>query len=190
MKKIKLLLTGIAVSFIMTMNIMADVEFKFTSNSKFEIGESVTVDIDKMKDMDSAIYNAWLENDVEYKWYLNGTIINGANEKTLKITEDYLGKEIHVKIVCLDYEFEGGPYEVTGEMKNPPVGVETPDEVQDDEIIEPETSITTPSDEEFEKTDDNKCKIRTVEYIIFALVIVIAFIAGYFIGKTKNKIKE
>ena len=190
MKKIKLLLTGIAVSFIMTMNVMADVEFKFTSNSKFEIGESVTVDIDQMKDMDSAIYNAWLEKDVEYKWYLNGTIINGANEKTLKITEDYLGKEIHVKIVCLDYEFEGGPYEVTGEMKNPPIGVETPDiesSSPQDDIIDNVISTQT---EEKNENNKNMWEARVIEYVIIALLIVAAFIIGFLIGKTKNKKEE
>lgn len=189
MKKIKLLLTGIALSFIMTMNVMAEVEFKFTNNSKFEVGESVTIDIDQMKDMDSAVYNAWLEKNIEYKWYLNGTIIKGENNKTLKIKEEYLGKEIHVKIVCLDYEFEGGPYEVTGEMANPPVGVETPDEVNDDEVSVPETSITTPAEEEIDKTDNNEWKIRTIEYVIVALMVIVSFVAGFLIGKKNKKIE-
>ena len=187
MKKI---LVGLICSIFMCINVNAEVVVKFTENSKFETGNSVTIDIEQMKDMDSAVYNAWLEGTVEYSWYLNGTIIKGQNKKSLKISEEYLGKEIHVKVKCLDYEYEAGPFEVTGEMTNPPIGVETPDvesSSPQDDIIDNVISTQT---EDKNENNKNMWKARVIEYVIIALLIVAAFITGYLIGKTKNKKEE
>ena len=70
MKKI---LIGLIFTFFMITNINAEVEVKL-KNDEFVPGKTIEVDIDQMKDMDSAIYNAWLENDIEYKWYLENKI--------------------------------------------------------------------------------------------------------------------
>ena len=47
----------------------------FTPTSKFREGHSATVDIEAMTNYDARIWNAFLERDVVYVWYENGTAI-------------------------------------------------------------------------------------------------------------------
>ena len=82
MKKI---LIGLLFTFFMITNVNAEVEVKL-KNDEFVPGKTIEVDIDQMKDMDSAIYNAWLEKDIEYKWYLDGTIISNQTSNKLTIS--------------------------------------------------------------------------------------------------------
>ena len=72
----------------MITNINAEVEVKL-KNDEFVPGKTIEVDIDQMKDMDSSIYNAWLEKDIEYKWYLDGMIISNQTSNKLTIKEEY-----------------------------------------------------------------------------------------------------
>lgn len=187
MKKTRNVLIGIILLFIMSTNVMANVSIEFTSDSKFEVGKTVTVDIDNMKDMDSTIYNAWLEGKIEYKWYLNGSVIGNQNKKSLNIIEDYLGKEIHVKVICTDTEYEGGPYEVTGEMLNPPVGTEELEEdiQENQQEIENNQIIGTQTDDiNIEKNESN-----ILIYVGIIIAVLLAFVAGFLVAR-KGKITK
>lgn len=183
MKKI---LIGLLFTFFIITNVNAEVEVKL-KNDEFIPGKTIEVDIDQMKDMDSAIYNAWLEKDIEYKWYLDGTIINNQTSNKLTIKEEYLGKEIHVKVICLGEEFEGGPYKIEELV------VETPDE-ENVPIVEEDTNseenIATKSEEVNEDKLPPERDTNIIVYIIGGLLVVVAFILGFVIGNSKNKKEE
>ena len=74
----------------------------FTDDSKFISGGKVTVDIMAMTDLDSAIYNAWLEHEVAYQWYLDGAKIPGATAQSYTVKEGDGGKALHVVVTCFD----------------------------------------------------------------------------------------
>ena len=183
MKKI---LIGLLFTFFMITNVNAEVEVKL-KNDEFVPGKTIEVDIDQMKDMDSAIYNAWLEKNIEYKWYLDGTIIINQTSNKLTIKEEYQGKEIHVKVICLGEEFEGGPYKIEKIIN------ETPD-VENVPILEEDTNseenIATKSEEVNEDKLPPERDTNIIIYIIGGLLVVVAFILGFVIGNSKNKKEE
>lgn len=180
MKKI---LIGLLFTFFMVTNVNAEVEVKL-KNDEFVPGKTIEVDIDQMKDMDSAIYNAWLEKDIEYKWYLDGTIINNQTSNKLTIKEEYQGKEIHVKVICLGEEYEGGPYKIEELV------VETPDLEEPPIVEEDQNNNVTTTNDEYKDMSKKENKTRIINYVIISLLIVAAFILGYILGSSKNKKEE
>jgi len=82
----------------------AEPEVIFTSDSAFIPGGTVTVDIEKMTDLDSAIYNAWLEGEVEYLWCLDGVEASEYNGKSIILPEDSQGVRLSVTVKCFDLE--------------------------------------------------------------------------------------
>ena len=180
MKKIIIVLLF---TFFMVTNVNAAVEVKL-KNDEFVPGKTIEVDIDQMKDMDSAIYNAWLEKDIEYKWYLDGTIINNQTSNKLTIKEEYQGKEIHVKVICLGEEYEGGPYKIEELV------VETPDLEEPPIVEEDQNNNVTTNNDEYKDMSKKENKTRIINYVIISSLIVAAFILGYIFGSSKNKKEE
>ena len=180
MKKI---LIGLLFTFFTITNVNAEVEVKL-KNDEFMPGKTIEVDIDQMKDMDSAIYNAWLEKDIEYKWYLDGTIINNQTSNKLTIKEEYQGKEIHVKVICLGEEYEGGPYKIEELV------VETPDLEEPPIVEEDQNNNVTTNNDEYKDMSKKENKTRIINYVIISSLIVAAFILGYIFGSSKNKKEE
>ena len=183
MKKI---LIGLLFTFFMVTNVNAAVEVKL-KNDEFVPGKTIEVDIDTMKDMDSSIYNAWLEKDIEYKWYLDGTIIEGQTKNKLTIKEDYQGKEIHVKVLFFDEEVEGGPYKIEEPIldesvsnEEPPMIDETPVTDENQENIETTGTQTDDKGQDILPKEKNQ---NIVIYVISALLIIASFICGMMFGR-------
>lgn len=114
MKKIAIICLCMMLVAALALPALAAPQVVFTSDSEFAVGGKVTVDIMAMTDMDSAIYNAWLENDVQYQWYSNSSQISGATGKSLTIKESDRGTKLFVEVICWDMELVSTTYLIDG----------------------------------------------------------------------------
>ena len=97
----------------------------FTADSIPEPGHTMTVDIEKMTDYDSAIWNAFLERQVKYQWCKDGAAIKGATGQSLAITKDYVGSELYVVVTCFDLVIHGEAFPVNAPNEPPVIKTET-----------------------------------------------------------------
>ena len=100
-----------------------EIPVQYTEDSRSLMGYTITVDIMAMMDQDARIWNAVLENRVQYQWYQDGQAIDGATSKALKLEDTHDGKTIHVVVTCDDLVMRGTGFEITREK--PPFGIGT-----------------------------------------------------------------
>lgn len=100
-----------------------EIPVQYTEDSRSFVGYTITVDIMAMMDQDARIWNAVLENRVQYQWYLDGQAIDGATSKALKLEDKHDGKTIHVVVTCDDLVMRGTGFEIMRE--EPPFGIGT-----------------------------------------------------------------
>lgn len=100
-----------------------EIPVQYTEDSRSLVGYTITVDIMAMMDQDARIWNAVLENRVQYQWYQDGQAIDGATSKALKLEDKHDGKTIHVVVTCDDLVMRGTGFEITRE--EPPFGIGT-----------------------------------------------------------------
>ncbi len=81
------------------------------SGARFTAGSTLTVDIQKMTDMDDRIYNAWLEGTVQYQWYSGSNPIPGATG--VRYTIQSSDKSVKVQVTCGDLVLTSVSYMVT-----------------------------------------------------------------------------
>jgi len=79
-----------------------EIPVRFTADSKPEVGGKLQVDIEKMIDADSRLYNAFLERQIRYEWHENDVIMTELTGDTLKLTEENVGKEYYVLVSAYD----------------------------------------------------------------------------------------
>ena len=100
-----------------------EIPVQYTEDTRSLVGYTITVDIMAMMDQDARIWNAVLENRVQYQWYQDGQAIDGATSKALKLEDTHDGKVVHVVVTCDDLVMRGTGFEITREA--PPFGIGT-----------------------------------------------------------------
>lgn len=72
-----------------------DFDVQFSDNSKFNVGSTATVDVDKTEKITGASLSGYA---ITYQWYLNGEKVEGATGKSYTFKEADLGKKVSVVI--------------------------------------------------------------------------------------------
>lgn len=170
-----------------------DIPVCYTEDSRSLVGHTMTVDIMAMMDQDARIWNAVLENRVQYQWYQDGQAIDGATAKALTLEDKQDGKLVHVVITCDDLVISGLPFEVTKEQSDIPDDPSDPteptqpskpaDPTQPSEPAEP----TQPAQKD-DPADQPKAEFPGWGYVIIAVVAVgiVAAVVLFAIKKKKN----
>lgn len=128
----------------------------FTSSSDFRVGGYAKVDIEAMTDYDARIWNAFLEKDVSYVWYDNGTCIAELiNKDTMNFYDGMDGKEIQVMVKCDDLELYSEKYIIAAKEKpDPTKPISTEPNPTEADSTEPTGTVTEPTEApETEKGD-------------------------------------
>ena len=173
-----------------------DIPVRYTEDSLSIVGHTMTVDIMAMMDQDARIWNAVLENRVQYQWYQDGQAIDGATAKALTLEDKQDGKLVHVVITCDDLVISGLPFEVTKEQSDIPDNPSNPTEpTQPSEPAEP-TDPTQPSEpveptqpaQKDDPTDQPKTEFPGWGYVIIAVVPIgiVAAVVLFVIKRKKN----
>lgn len=71
----------------------------FTEDSKAQCLNNLTVDIEAMAELDDELMEAYLNDDVAFCWYLDGTVIDGYTDYSIDLTEAYCGHTIYVQVI-------------------------------------------------------------------------------------------
>lgn len=170
-----------------------DIPVRYTEDSRSLVGHTMTVDIMAMMDQDARIWNAVLENRVQYQWYQDGQAIDGATAKALTLEDKQDGKLVHVVITCDDLVISGLPFEVTKEQSDIPDDPSDPteptqpskpaDPTQPSEPAEP----TQPAQKD-DPADQPEAEFPGWGYVIIAVVAVgiVAAVVLFAIKKKKN----
>ena len=176
-----------------------DIPVRYTEDSRSIVGHTMTVDIMAMMDQDARIWNAVLENRVQYQWYQDGQPIDGATSKALMLEDKQDGKLVHVVITCDDLVISGLPFEVTKEQSDIPDDPGDPsdpsnptepthpsapaDPTQPSEPVEP----TQPAQKD-DPTDQPKTEFPGWGYVIIAVVPIgiVAAVVLFVIKRKKN----
>ncbi len=81
------------------------------SGAKFNPGCTISVDIEKMANMDTRIDAAWKAGTVEYQWYSGNNPISGATGKSYTIADT--DKMVKVVVTCGDLVVSSYSYMIT-----------------------------------------------------------------------------
>ena len=179
-----------------------DIPVRYTEDSRSLVGYTMTVDIMAMMDQDARIWNAVLENRVQYQWYQDGQAIDGATSKALKLEDTQDGKLVHVVVTCDDLVISGLPFEVTKEQSDipadpsdPTVPVDPTDPadptvpVAPTDPVEPVDPTQKPAESDSSKdnnADQAKAGLPGWSYIIIAVVAAGIMVALIFTLKKKR----
>lgn len=185
-----------------------EIPVQYTEDSRSLVGYTITVDIMAMMDQDARIWNAVLENRVQYQWYQDGQPIDGATSKALMLEDNQVGKLVCVVITCDDLVISGLPFEVTKEQSDIPDDPGDPsdpsnptepthpsdpaDPTQPSEPVEP-TQPSKPADptqpaQKDDPTDQPKTEFPGWGYVIIAVVSIgiVAAVVLFVIKRKKN----
>lgn len=80
-------------------NPVSDLEVLFTEDSKAQCLNNLTVDIEAMAELDDELMEAYLNDDVTFCWYLDGTVIEGYTDYSIDLTEAYCGHTVYVQVI-------------------------------------------------------------------------------------------
>ena len=176
-----------------------DIPVRYTEDSLSIVGHTMTVDIMAMMDQDARIWNAVLENRVQYQWYQDGQAIDGATAKALTLEDKQDGKLVHVVITCDDLVISGLPFEVTKEQSDIPDDPGDPSDpsnptepTQPSEPVEPtqpsEPVEPTQPAQKDDPTDQPKTEFPGWGYVIIAVVPIgiVAAVVLFVIKRKKN----
>ena len=176
-----------------------DIPVRYTEDSLSIVGHTMTVDIMAMMDQDARIWNAVLENRVQYQWYQDGQPIDGATSKALMLEDKQDGKLVHVVITCDDLVISGLPFEVTKEQSDIPDDPGDPSDpsnptepTQPSEPVEPtqpsEPVEPTQPAQKDDPTDQPKTEFPGWGYVIIAVVPIgiVAAVVLFVIKRKKN----
>lgn len=92
--------TAARYSDIITVRVMSDngtISVVFTSDSEPVTGGHMTVDIEKMQNDDSGLYNAYLEGQIGYEWYRDGQKVSNTTG-TMNFTDADAGCSFYVVV--------------------------------------------------------------------------------------------
>jgi hypothetical protein len=179
-----------------------EIPVQYTEDSRSLVGYTMTVDIMAMMDQDARIWNAVLENRVQYQWYQDGQAIDGATSKALTLEDTHDGKIVHVVVTCDDLVISGLPFEVTKEQSDipadpsdPTVPVDPTDPadptvpVEPTDPVEPVDPTQKPAESDSSKdnnADQAKAGLPGWSYIIIAVVAAGIMVALIFTLKKKR----
>ena len=176
-----------------------DIPVRYTEDSLSIVGHTMTVDIMAMMDQDARIWNAVLENRVQYQWYQDGQPIDGATSKALMLEDTQVGKLVCVVITCDDLVISGLPFEVTKEQSDIPDDPGDPSDpsnptepTQPSEPVEPtqpsEPVEPTQPAQKDDPTDQPKTEFPGWGYVIIAVVPIgiVAAVVLFVIKRKKN----
>lgn len=84
----------------------------FTPDSKPEVGSKLTVDIDRMAELDDELMQAYFDDNVTYKWFYDGRLQTTTKNNSYEIKNTMLGHYIGVKVVYGDKSVSSDEYEI------------------------------------------------------------------------------
>ncbi|MDO4748711.1 MAG: dockerin type I repeat-containing protein, partial [Eubacteriales bacterium] len=84
----------------------------FTPDSKPEVGSKLTVDIDRMAELDDELMQAYFDDNVTYKWFYDGRLQTTTKNNSYEIKNSMLGHYIAVKVVYGDKSISSDEYEI------------------------------------------------------------------------------
>lgn len=76
----------------------------FTKDSVPAVGCTLSVDIEEMADMDDVLMEAYLSDEIAYRWYRNGVLISSVTGNSLKLSNQSVSTDIHVTISFGQYQ--------------------------------------------------------------------------------------
>ncbi|MBQ7133644.1 MAG: dockerin type I repeat-containing protein [Ruminococcus sp.] len=85
----------------------------FTPDSKPEVGSKLTVDIERMAELDDDLMQAYFDGTVTYKWFYDGRLQTTTKNNSYEIKNTMLGHYIAVKVVYGDKSIASEEFEVT-----------------------------------------------------------------------------
>ena len=80
----------------------------FTKDSVPAVGCTLSVDIEEMAEMDDVLMEAYLSDEIAYRWYRNGSFMSSVTGDSLKLSNQSVNTDIHVTISF-------GPYQIRSE---------------------------------------------------------------------------
>lgn len=185
-----------------------EIPVQYTEDSRSLVGYTITVDIMAMMDQDARIWNAVLENRVQYQWYQDGQPIDGATSKALMLEDKQVGKLVCVVITCDDLVISGLPFEVTKEQSDIPDDPGDPSDPSDptepthpsapadptqpskpaDPTQPSEPAAPTQPTQKDDPTDQPKTEFPGWGYVIIAVVAlgIVAAVVLFAIKRKKN----
>lgn len=84
----------------------------FTPDSKPEVGSKLTVDIERMAELDDELMQAYFDDNVTYKWFYDGRLQTTTKNNSYEIKNTMLGHYIGVKVVYGDKSVSSDEYEI------------------------------------------------------------------------------
>ena len=99
---------------IITVRVISDsgnIPVVFTADSEPVTGGQMTVDIEKMINYDSGLYNAFLEKQIGYEWYRDGQKVSNTTA-TMKFTEADAGCFFHVLVKGYDITLKSEEFRI------------------------------------------------------------------------------
>ncbi|MBQ6626527.1 MAG: dockerin type I repeat-containing protein [Ruminococcus sp.] len=90
----------------------------FTPDSKPEVGSKLTVDIERMAELDDELMEAYLDDAVTYKWFYDGRLQTTTKNNSYEIKNSMLGHYIAVKVVCGDKNIVSDEFEIKAASSN------------------------------------------------------------------------
>ena len=101
------------VSYCFTVPEKTELEVIFTPDSKPEVGSKLTVDIEKMAELDDDLMQAYFDDNVTYKWFYDGRLQTTTKNNSYEIKNSMLGHYIAVKVVYGDKSIASEEFEIT-----------------------------------------------------------------------------
>ena len=101
------------VSYYFTVPEKIELEVIFTSDSKPEVGSKLTVDIERMAELDDDLMQAYFDDNVTYKWFYDGRLQTTTKNNSYEIKNTMLGHYIAVKVVYGDRSIVSEEFEIT-----------------------------------------------------------------------------
>ena len=110
------------VSYYFTVPEKTNLEVIFTPDSKAEVGSKLTVDIERMAELDDELMQAYFDGTVTYKWFYDGRLQTTTKNNSYEIKNTMLGHYIAVKVVYGDKSIVSEEFEITKESTTGKLG--------------------------------------------------------------------
>ncbi len=85
----------------------------FTPDSKPDVGSKLTVDIERMAELDDDLMQAYFDGTVTYKWFYDGRLQTTTKNNSYEIKNTMLGHYIAVKVVYGNKSIVSEEFEIT-----------------------------------------------------------------------------